>query len=321
MSRRPFVKLTSLSAVAAFALAACGAATAPTVAPTEAPVVTTETKTETARPKVVVTFSILGDLAQNVGGDKIDLVTLVGPNSDTHGFEPTPSDAAKLRDASVIFENGLEFETWLESLYQSSGSKAARVVMSEGVKLRMFEKDGKTAADPHIWQNVQNGILMVRNVEAGLARADPTNADAYKTNAQAYIKTLETLDKEIEEIANKLPQEERKMVTSHDALGYFAERYGFTVVGEVIAALSTEAGEPSAQDIVKLVDAIKQTGTKAIFLESMANPKLVERVAQEAGVQVGPELYTDALGEPGGPGATYVDALRFNANAIVDALK
>ncbi len=306
MNCRSFAKIASLSLVSAFALMACAAPVTPT---------------ESGKLKTVATFSFLGDLAKNVGGDKIDVQTLVGPNSDTHEFEPAPSDAAKLADADVIIEVGLEFEIWLDGLYQSAASKATRVVTSESVKTRTFVENGKEETDPHIWQNAQNAIIMVKNIEASLARADPTNADTYKTNADAYVATLEALDTEIETTANQVRKEERKIVTSHDALGYFADRYGFTVEGSVIAALSTEAGEPSAQDIVKLVDAIKQTNTQAIFLESMSNPRLVERVAQEAGVKVGPELFTDALGDVSSPGATYVDAMRYNVNAIINTLK
>ena len=308
MNRKSFWRLAAVSLVGALALVAC--AVPPTAAPTSA-----------GKLKAVATFSFLGDFVKNVGGEKVDVVTLVGPGGDTHEFEPTPSDAAKIADAAVIFEDGLDFETWLPGMVESSGSKAVRIVTSEGVKTRNFTENGKQVTDPHIWQNVQNAIIMVKNIEAGLAKVDPTNAVTYKANAEAYIKTLEALGKEVEAAANQLPKEQRKIVTSHDALGYFAERYGFTVEGSVIASLSTEAGEPSAQDIVKLVDAIKSTHTKAIFLESMSNPKLVERVAQEAGVKVGPELYTDALGAAGSPGATYVDALRYNVNAIIGALK
>ncbi len=327
MNHRSFAKLFLPTFIGMLALAACVTPVAPSI-PTQAPTATvaeaiavTSAPTTMGKLKVVATFSFLGDLVKNVGGDKIDVRTLVGPNGDTHEYEPTPSDAAKLADADVICEVGLEFEAWLNGLYQSSASKAMRVDTSEGVKTRTFVENGKEETDPHIWQNVQNAIIMVKNIEAGLAKADPINADAYKTNADVYVKTLEALDKEIETAANQLPKEERKIVTSHDALGYFAERYGFSVEGSVIASLSTESGEPSAQDIVKLVDAIKQTNTKAIFLESMSNPKLVERVAQEAGVKIGPELFTDALGDASSPGATYVDALRYNVNAIINTLK
>jgi zinc/manganese transport system substrate-binding protein len=363
MNRRLF--LTMLAAMPVIAVSACAAPAAPVA--TSAPAATT-TPTSDAQPapsqppklKAVATFSLIGEMVQNVAGDKVEWTTLVGPDADVHDFEPVPSDAAKVADAQLIFENGLEMESWLDNLYQSSGSKATRVVASDSVKTREGEAHeehedeahadeakaegtpGATAEakeaghegekegehgdehgefDPHIWQNPQNVIQMVRNISAALAAADPANAATYQANADSYVAKLEALDKEIVAMVEQVPADRRKIVTSHDALGYFADRYGFTVVGSVIPALSTEAGDPSAQDIAKLVEAIKTEGVKAIFLESMANPRLVERVAQEAGVKVGPELYTDALGAPGSEGGTYIDAMRFNARALVDSLK
>ncbi len=312
-------------------LTACGAA----AAPTRAPVATTAP----ARLKVVATFSILGDFVANVGGDKLDLSVLVPAGGDAHDFEPAPSDAARIADAALVFENGVEFESWLDTLYKSSGSKAGRVIVSDGIELHEggghhVEKAASDATpeakeagreqgghDPHVWQDVKNAIRMVRNIESALANADAPNAATYKANAAAYIAKLEALDAEIAQAAEALPRASRKIVTSHDALGYFGERYGFDIVGEVINGLSTEAGEPSAQEVVKLVDAIKAQGVKAIFPESVTNPKLVERVAVEAGVKVGGELYSDALGEPGSNGATYIDAMRANVKTLLDALK
>lgn len=313
-------------------LAACSAAPA-----VPAPAATQATQ---SRLKAVATFSVIDDLVRNVAGDKIEISTFVGPAADVHDFEPTPSDIAKLGEAQLIFENGEMLESWLDNIVQSSGSKATRVVLTKGLTLREAGEDAhshgeedkteaaKTEAghdhgehDPHVWQDPRNVVKMVGAIRDALAQADPSNAAIYQENAAAYIARLEAMDKEIEGVVEQLPAEQRKLVTSHDALGYFAERYGFEVVGSVIASMSTEAGEPSAQDIVKLVDDIRQEGVKAIFLESMANPKLVERVASEAGVVIGPELYTDALGPAGSPGATYIDAMKYNAKAIVDALR
>lgn len=312
-------------------LTACGAA----AAPTRAPVATTAS----ARLKVVATFSILGDFVANVGGDKLDLSVLVPAGGDSHDFEPAPSDAAHIADAALVFENGVEFESWLDALYKSSGSKAGRVIVSDGIELREggghhVEKAASDAMpkakeagrrqgehDPHVWQDVKNAILMVRNIETALVNADAPNAATYKANAAGYIAKLEALDAEIAQAVEALPRASRKIVTSHDALGYFGGRYGFDIVGDVINGLSTEAGEPSAQEVVKLVDAIKDQGVKAIFPESVTNPKLVERVAVEAGVKVGGELYSDALGEPGSNGATYIDAMRANVKTLLDALK
>lgn len=290
--------------VMAVLMAACGAPAA-------------QTPSTTTKLKAVATFSIIGDLVQNVAGDKIELTTLVGAGADVHDFEPTPSDVAKLAGAQLIFENGVGLESWLDPLYTSSGSKAQRVVLSNGMGLIDVSGDH----DPHLWQDPHNAMQMVKVIRDALVKADPPNATTYQQNAEAYLAKLTALDQEIVSIVDELPKERRKLVTSHDSLGYFARRYGFLIVGSVIASLSTEAGEPSAQDLVALVNGIKQQGVKAIFLESQSNPKLVERVAHEAGVAIGPELYTDALGAAGSAGATYIDAMRFNARAIVNALK
>jgi zinc/manganese transport system substrate-binding protein len=281
----------------------------------------TSTQLSTGKIKVIVTFSFLGDIVQNVAGDKADIVTLVGPDGDTHDYEPTPLDASKVADAQVVFEVGQEFESWLDNLYTASGSQAVRVVTSKDVTAEEEHADEHGEFDPHVWQNPKNVEKMALTIASGLSTADPANAATYTANAEVYIARLQALDKEIDAIVSALPADKRKIVTSHDALGYFAERYGFIVIGSVISALSTEAGDPSAQDIAKLVEAIRAEGVKAIFLESMANPRLVERVAQEAGVTVGPPLYTDALGPAGSDGTTYIDAMRHNAKALVDALK
>lgn len=319
---------------------ACAATATPAVTPAPPAV---EAAAPTTAPsagklRVLATFSVIGDLVQNVVGDKAEVVTLVGPDSDTHEFEPAPADAAKLVDAQVIFENGLEFESWLDNLYQSSGSKAVRVVVSAGIQPRSAEAEGEQHAgegekkegaeehehgefDPHVWQDPRNTIQMVKNIRDGLSKADPANTETYTANAGAYLAKLDALDKEITAEIEKLPRQKRKLVTSHDALGYFADRFGFEVVGNVIGSAVTTAGEPSAQEFAKLVDDIKAQGVSAIFLESITNPALVERVSKEAGVKVGPELYTDALGAPGSEGSTYLDAMRYNVKSIVVALK
>lgn len=337
MNRRVF--LIAMAAVPMIAASACAAPATPASVANDAQ----PTPSQPSKLKAVATFSLISEMVQNVAGDKVELTTLVGPDADVHDFEPAPSDSAKVADAQLIFENGLELESWLDNLYQSSGSKATRVMASEGVKTLEGggheEHDGETHAegtaeaekeaghdehgefDPHVWQNPQNAIQTVRNISAALAAADPANAATYQANADAYVIKLDALDKEIAALVEQAPADQRKIVTSHAALGYFADRYGFTIVGSVIPALSTEAGDPSAQDIAKLVEALKAEDVKAIFLESMANPRLVERVAQEAGVKVGPELYTDALGAPGSEGGTYIDAMRFNARALVDSLR
>ncbi len=302
---------------------------------------------ETAkRPTVIATFSILGDFVQNVAGDKVNLITLVSANSDVHDYEPTPSDAARLSEADLIFELGLELETWLDALYRTSGSQARRVVVSEGAMLRegghAHETDADHAHDdehghseekakeadhahgefdPHIWQDPRNAIQIVRNIEAALSALDPANADFYKANAQAYIAQLEALDEEIASLVAQLPETQRKLLTSHEALGYFAARYGFEVIGSVLGSTTTETSEPSASDIARLVEQVRESGVKVIFLENIPNARVVEQLAKEANITVGPVLFTDALGEPGSPIATYLEAMRYNGRMIVETLQ
>ena len=299
-------------AIAMLLLVACGGAPA-----TSAPTPTTSTH----KIKVIATFSILGDFVQNVAGDKAELKTLVGLGNDVHEFEPSPSDAQGLMEAGLIVENGLGLEAWLDKLYQASGSQATRLVASKGIPThQLAESDGKEETDPHVWQNVTNAITMVQNIRDGLVQADPPNAQVYQANAEAYIAQLKTLDSDIVAEIAKLPAEDRKLVTSHDALGYFADRYGFKIIGSLLGTVATASGDPSAKDFAQLVSDIKTAGVKAVFVESVTNPATMERLAQEAGVKIGPELYTDSLGAQGSAGDTYVKAMRYNVQSIVAAL-
>jgi ABC-type Zn uptake system ZnuABC Zn-binding protein ZnuA len=293
----------------ALLLSACGNAATPSPASTSHKI------------KVIATFSVVGDFVQNIAGDKVELKTLVGLGNDVHEFEPSPSDAQGLMDANVIIENGLGLEIWLDKLYQASGSKATRLVASRDIPTRkLTEGDGKEETDPHVWQNVTNAITMVQNIRDGLVQADPPNAQTYQANAAAYITQLKALDEDIVAEAAKLPADSRKLVTSHDALGYFAERYGFKIIGSLLGTVATASGDPSAKDFAQLVTDIKAAGVKAVFVESVTNPATMERLAQEAGVKIGPELYTDSLGAQGSAGATYLKAMQYNITSIVGAL-
>ena len=285
------------------------------------------------RLRVVATFSVLGEFVARVAGDRADVRVLAPAGSDAHEYEPAPSDAARVADADVLFEVGLGFESWLDALYTSSGSRAKRVATTAGITLREAQEHAADAHDahdahddhgehdPHVWQDVRNAIAMVRSIEAALATADPAHAADYRTNATQYVAELEALDAEIVSAMQAIPADERRVVTSHDALGYFGARYGLVIVGNVIDSISTEAGEPSAQEIAALIDAIRAERVRAIFPESMSNPQLVERVAREAGVRVGVPLFTDALSESGGPHASYAQAMRANLRAIAEAVK
>ena len=342
-------------------LSACGAGGAtvdPTAEPpapiaeaTPEPTPTTDDASDMADPlPVVATYSILGDMVQNVGGDLIDLTVLVGAGSDPHVYEPVPADNVTLSQATLIFENGQEFETWLDRLYTASGSEATRVDVSEGIDLiRVEDHDDDHDADhdtdhdadhdhdhdadhdhghghthgeydPHIWHSVANARIMVQNITAALVAADPDNAATYEANATAYLAELDELEVFIQQEVAQLPAERRKLVTSHDTFAYFARDYGFEVVGTALG-ITTEAADPAAGEIAALVDEIQAAGVPAIFGENIANPRLMEMIAQEAGVKLGPTLFTGALGEPGSGGETYMDMMRYNVTAIVTALQ
>lgn len=276
--------------------------------------------------KVVATFSVLGDFIHQVGGDKVDLVTIVPPGGDAHTFDPKPDQVAKVADADLIFEIGVGFEPWLNDLYDASGSKAQRVKVTDGMDLiaanhEQGATNGKAGTyDPHVWHDVTNAILIVQTIEKELSAVDPAHAATYQANAKTYLTQLAALNSWIKQAVAKVPPDKRKLVTSHDTFGYFARAYGFQIIGTAFGSLSTEQGDPSAKDVAHLIDQIKAAHVPAIFAENVSNPKLMERIASEAGVKLGPALYTDALGAPGSSGDTYLKMMRYNVTSIVTAL-
>lgn len=283
---------------------------------------------------VVATYSILGDLVTKVGGEHLQVITLVGPNGDAHTFEPTPADSVALTQAALIFENGLAFEPWLDELYSASGATAQRVVVSEGIELLASseeeEHDHTGEAehdethgefDPHIWHSVRNAMQMVENIRGALVAADPDHADAYAANAERYLAELTELQEWVQEQVATLPAERRKLVTSHDTFGYFAAAYGFEIIGTAVGAASTEAADPSARELAELVERVKAEAIPAIFAENVANPQLIEQIAEETGAVVGAPLYTDALGAAGSDGDSYIKLMRYNVEKIVSALQ
>jgi ABC-type Zn uptake system ZnuABC Zn-binding protein ZnuA len=268
----------------------------------------------------IATTSIIGDVLKNVAGDAVDQVVLVGPNGDAHEYEPVPADSVNLSKADIIFENGLHLEHWLDKLYSASGSKAKRIIVSQGVSGRIFE-DNPQEVDPHAWQDVTNVILYTQNVRDALIEVDPARKDRYAANANDYIAQLQALDAWVQVKVALIPVDKRKLVTNHDALGYFARRYGFKIIGAVIPSATTEAADPSAKQTAELLNIIKASGVHAIFSENMANPKLVQTLSKEAGVEIAPELYTDALGPAGSEGESYLKMIRHNVQILVEYLK
>lgn len=274
---------------------------------------------------VIASFSILGDLVQAVGGDRVVVTTLVGPNEDAHVFEPKPADAKNLLQAKVLVVNGLGFEPWAQKLAKSAGYKAITVAASKGVKaLNMPAEKGHNQhhhhddTDPHAWQNPLNVITYVRNISAALSQADPAGAATFEQNTEAYIKDLHALDQSIRTQLAALTPKQRKVITSHDAFGYFAAQYQITFLAPQSA--STD-GEPSAKQVAALIRQIKREQIKAVFVENMSNPKLLAQLAKDAGVTVGPQLYVDALSGPNEPGATYLKMMTHNVTQLVKGMQ
>lgn len=312
-------------------LAACTPAQPPAAAPDGGSGATAQADKLT----VVATFSILGDLVANVGGDKITVTSLVGAGGDAHTFEPTPADTIQLLEAKLIFENGLEFEPWLDDLYTASQSQAQRVVVSALVEAHtiaahaageaqtqteVHDQQEHSEFDPHIWHSVENAKRMVETIGAALVAADAANAASYQANVASYLKQLDELDEWIRCEIALIPQERHKLVTGHDTFAYFAEHYGFEVIGSALASASTEAADPAAADMAALIEQIRAAGAPAIFAENVANSAIMEKIAAEAGVTLAPPLYSDALGEPGSAGDSYIKMMRFNVTTIVKAL-
>ena len=270
----------------------------------------------TSTPTIITTFSVLADMTQQIAGDTATVTSLVPVNGDAHVFEPTPANGVALVNATVVIELGVGFEPWFADLYAASGSKATQITASTGVTPLMAGDE----TDPHIWHDVANAIIMAQNIRDGLITAMPNKKETLTANAAAYIAQLEALDNEIQAQIATLPAAQRKLVTSHDTFGYFAARYGFEVVGTGLGSVTTESSDPDAASIVALVNDIKASGVQAIFVENMSNTKVMEQIAQEAGVTIAPALYTDALGEANSSGATYIEMIRYNVRTMVTAL-
>lgn len=267
--------------------------------------------------KVIASFSILGDMTQHIAGNDIDLKTLVGPNSDAHVYEPTPADAKAVANADLVIINGLGFEGWLMRLIESSDYKGPVIIATQGITPLSFHSEGM-AEDPHAWQSLPNSRIYVANILAGLLKADPTHADDYRARAERYLMQINALDSWVRRQFATIPIAERKAITSHDAFQYFAKTYGVTFLAPL--GMSTES-EASAADIAHLIDQIRADHIHALFMENIADPRLIRQLETDGGAVIGGTLYSDALSPPGGPAATYLDMFRHNVTELTNAMR
>ncbi|WP_439597431.1 metal ABC transporter solute-binding protein, Zn/Mn family [Falsiroseomonas sp.] len=293
-------------------------------------------RAQAATPLVVASFSILGDMVAQIAGDAVRLRTIAGPNVDAHSFAPRPSDAQALREAALVVRNGLGFDGWMDRMLRAAGYRGAVVTATEGLTPRMMDGHAhnhdhggagrrqnhsvgpRQVPDPHAWQDLRFGIHYARGIATALAAAAPAQAAAIQAGAAAYVARLEALDAWVRAQVASVPEARRKVVTSHDAFGYFGAAYGVTFLAP--QGISTEA-EPSAADVARLIRQIRAEGISAVFLENMGNPATLERLAREAGVTVQGRLYADALSEPGGPAPSYEAMFRHNLGLLVPAMR
>jgi len=271
--------------------------------------------------KAIASFSILNDFVKNVGGDRVEVTSLVPPNGDAHVYAPSPADAKKLADAKIVFTNGLGFEGWIPRLVKASGTKAAVIVATKGIKPRKMEEEGHdhghAEADPHAWQSVPNAKIYVANIREALVAADPAGKAIYEANAAAYLSKLDALNADVKGQIEKIPADRRRIITTHDAFGYFKGAYGIDFIAP--QGVSTES-EASAKDVAKIIAQIKKQKIPAVFLENVSDPRLLERIAKESGAKVGGTVYSDALTDEKGPAPTYIDMMKHNIRAFSAAL-
>jgi ABC-type Zn uptake system ZnuABC Zn-binding protein ZnuA len=267
---------------------------------------------------ILTSTTLLADLTRNIAGERLAVDSLLPVGTDPHSYQPVPQDAAKISKSKVLIINGADYEHFLEALLENAGGERQIIEASAGLKLRT-EAESEHSVDPHLWLDPNNVIVYVENIREGLTHFDPDGATIYQSNADAYIGQLEALDMWINEQLAQISSERRLLVTNHEALGYFAERYGFKVVGTVIESFSSDAS-PSAQQMAALVDQIKSSGAPAIFLDASDNPALAQQIAAETGVTVVTDLQLESLTD-GPPAATYIDMMKHNVTKIVNALR
>lgn len=284
--------------------------------------------------RVLAVESFLADMAQNVAGDRLLIETLAPLGLDPHSFEPAPQDVARIANSQALIVNGFGFEKWLQETLDNAGGQRVVITASAGLVSRqpgateLIEADeghetgeahDHEEGDPHFWLDPVQALAYVENIRAGLSQADPAGREVYAANAAAYSAELRALDSFIAQQMAPIPPQHRQIVTNHESLGYFADRYGLQIVGAIIPSVSS-GSSPSAQQMAQLIERIKQTGVRAIFLETGADAKLARQIAQETGVVVVSDLYTHSITPPDGPAPTYVQMMRHNAQTIARAL-
>ena len=297
-------RLMILIAVLALVLTACGG--------------TPASDTGTTAPVILASTTFLADITRNVAGDRVDVVSLLPVGTDPHSYQPIPQDVTKIERSKLLIINGAEYEHFLEPLLENAVGERTIIEASAGLSLR-DEAESDHGVDPHLWIDPNNVITYVENIRKGLTYFDPDGAAIYQANAGAYEAELKNLDAWIVEQVDQIPVEKRLLVTNHEAMGYFADRYGFTIIGTVIESFSTDAS-PSARQMADLVNQIKASGASAIFLDASDNTALAQQIADETGIRVITDLHLESLTD-GAPAATYIDMMKHNVTQIVNALK
>jgi len=276
---------------------------------------------QTTAPVVLTSTTFLADITRNVAGDRVTVESLLSPGADPHEYQAVPSDVQKIAQSPVVIVNGLDYDQFIQPLLKSAGGTRLVITASDGLEARQMQvENGETVIDPHMWMNPTRVFKYVENIRDGLTKADPDGAQVYKANADAYISQLKELDTWIKQQVAQTPPERRLLVTNHDSLGYFAEQYGFTVIGTIVPGVSSEAA-PSAHQIAALIDEIKSTGAPAAFLNISDNPHLADQIAAETDIKVITDLYIETLSPSDGPAATYIEMMKYDVTQIVNALR
>ncbi len=279
----------------------------------------TDNSNETSGEKItaVSSINIISDIVKNIGGDKVESFSICGVGVDPHTYHAKPSDPRLISKSNIVFINGFNLEHWIEEMISSAGGDVKKVTVSEGITPITDEK-GFGDPDPHAWFDVKYAKIYAENIAKGLSEADPKNADYYNENLKKYLTELDNLDNWIKDEILKIPEEQRILITSHDAFRYFGKAYGMEVKG--LQGISTEA-KVRTEDFKNIIDLIKSKKIKSVFVETSVNPKLLEQISQETGVAVGGTLFSDSIGNEGTPEGSYTGAVKFNVNTIVNSLK